>query len=289
MQSAAFSSRLGAVALLLLASASATTAPAMSREQCRSEFAPRTGEAGKDVIWLPTLDEVVTEMLTAADVTAKDYVIDLGAGDGKIPIAAARQFGARALGIEYNPQLVKLAQCYVQAEGLADKVQIREADIFATDFSKATVLTLYLLSDLNLKLRPTILGMKPGTRVVSNTFRMGDWEPDRLIESEMGNTRAYLWIVPAKVEGTWTFREEGGSDAFRLVLKQRLQEIQGAVPKDSPAALVQDARLRGAAIEFTLVGHGDQPLAFRGTVEQDRILASAQRGGKRLSYIGMRL
>jgi Methyltransferase domain len=269
----------------------AAMAQAVSRAQCERQFTPRAGQKGKDVIWVPTVDALVTAMLKAANTTSEDYVIDLGSGDGKIPIAAARQFGARALGIEYDPQMVQLAQCYVRAERLGGKVEIRRGDIFETDFSAATVLTLYLLSDLNLKLRPRILEMKPGTRVVSNTFKMGDWSPDQFIESEIGNTRAYLWIVPAQVAGTWGFQEQGGADRFRVELRQHFQELEGGGPAAGQPAqgpAVQGGRLRGAGIEFTLIGHGTAPMIFSGEVRQDGIHVATRRDGRSVSYVGTR-
>jgi hypothetical protein len=258
-----------------------------SREQCAREFAPRSGQAGKDVIWVPTQDELVMAMLKAAKVTANDYVIDLGSGDGRIPMAAAKHFGARAMGIEYNPQMVKLAQCYVRAEGLEKKVQIKEADIFKTDFRDATVLTLYLLSDLNMKLRPTILKMEPGTRVVSNSFKMGDWSPDENIEPANGYTRAYLWIVPAEVRGTWTFRQEGGDDTFQMTIEQRLQEIK-ANAWGTAAPTVKEAQLRGTDVQFTFVDAKNQPELFKGKVDDDQIRLTGQRGGKAVTYVGRR-
>jgi hypothetical protein len=276
------------VTLLLISMSPALALSATTtREQCFRQFSPRTGQAGKDVIWVPTLDELVLAMLKAADVGPNDYVIDLGAGDGKIPIAAAKHFGARALGVEYNPQMVQLARCYVRVEGLSDKVQIVQGDIFETDFSQATVLTLYLLSDLNLKLRPKILEMKPGTRVVSNTFKMGDWSPDQFIESEIGNTRAYLWIVPARVEGLWEFREEMSGETFRVQFAQRYQELKSVTVPRSEARQVRDARLRGADIDFTLDdGSG---LRLVGVVEGDEMRLSSQSGAERKTFVGRRL
>jgi SAM-dependent methyltransferase len=259
----------------------------MTREQCYRQFSPRAGQAGKDVIWVPTLDELVNAMLQAANVGPNDYVIDLGSGDGKIPIAAAKKFGARALGVEYNPQMVQLARCYVRVEGLTDKVQIAQGDIFATDFSQATVLTLYLLSDLNLKLRPTILNMKPGTRVVSNTFKMGDWSPDQFIESEIGNTRAYLWIVPARVDGLWEFREEVSGETFRIHVSQRYQEFKSVALPGEVTLQIRDAKLRGADIEFTLaVG---PVLQLTGVVEGDEMRLTSQSVSERNHYVGRRL
>ena len=269
--------------LLISAAAHAET-----RAECEQRYAPRIGERGKDVIWVPTLDNLAHAMLKAADTTAEDYVIDLGAGDGKIPIAAAKHFGARALGVEYNPQLVKLARCNVRAEGVAERVEIREGDIFATDFSGATVLTLYLLSDLNMRLRPTILQMRPGTRVVSNTFRMGDWSPDQFVESDIGNTRAYLWIVPARVAGTWRFSEENGPDVFRVHLKQHFQELQGSLLGSARNASLRDPRLRGDRIEFTVVGRGNEPLKLAGSVRDEGIAAVVESGGRAVRYVGRR-
>lgn len=274
---------LAAVSILI----EAPSAQAQTREQCEKQYAPRIGERGKDVIWVPTIDQLTLAMLKAAKVTADDYVIDLGAGDGKIPIAAAKHFGARALGIEYNPQLVKLAQCNVRAEGLAGKVEIREGDIFQTDFSRATVLTLYLLSDLNMRLRPTILVMRPGTRVVSNTFKMGDWSPDEFIESEIGHTRAYLWIVPARVEGAWRFQGSDGESGFRVSLKQHYQEVQGVLLGSSRHESLRDVRLRGANLEFTVVDRG-APLKVKGIVVDNRIDAEVERAGKSRKFVGLR-
>jgi hypothetical protein len=239
------------------------------------------------VIWVPTQEELVTAMLQAAQVTPKDYVIDLGSGDGRIPIAAAKNFGARAVGIEYNPQMVQLAQCYVRAEGLTDKVQIKEADIFETDFSAATVLTLYLLPNLNLRLQPTILKMKPGTRVVSNSFELGDWTPDQTIEPKNGYTRAYLWIVPAQVEGAWTFREQGGEHEFQMQLEQSYQQLDASIPSGSQQS-VRDAKLRGAEIQFMLLDANGNTLPFKGTVNRDAMQVSTKRKGKTVTYLGQR-
>lgn len=146
-------------------------------------YQPQVGQPGKDVVWVPTGDELVTKMLQTAKVTKDDLVYDLGAGDGKIAIAAGREFGARAIGIEYNPEMASLAQRNAERAGVADRVKIIRGDIFKEDFSKATVITMYLLPDLNLKLRPTLLKLKPGTRLVTNSFTMGDWEPDQVINS----------------------------------------------------------------------------------------------------------
>jgi hypothetical protein len=282
---AARATTLLAVGLLVCTGAGAQ---ATEHERCDREYAPKIGEAGKDVIWVPTSDALVRAMLEAANTTADDYVIDLGSGDGKIPIAAARDFGARALGIEYNPQMVKLARCYVAAEELSDRVEIRAADIFETDFSAASVLTLYLLTDLNVRLRPVILRMKPGTRVLSNRFKMGDWSPDEFVSVGAGSNRAYLWIVPASVRGAWTFRERDGQDKFRIRFQQRYQEIEGELLGKARSTAVRNAALKGTQLRLTLIGHGAQPIDLSGTVSTGSIELDARLDGVPRSYIGTR-
>ena len=166
-------------------------------------FQPQVFQAGKDVVWVPTPQELVNKMLDLAKVTPQDNLIDLGSGDGRIVIAAAKR-GARALGIEYNPDMVELSKANAAREGVSDRATFLKADLFETDFSKATVITMFLLSDINLRLRPKLLEMKPGTRLVSNSFDMGDWEADATATAVGGCVSyctAYLWIVPAKVEG----------------------------------------------------------------------------------------
>lgn len=212
-------------------------------------YAPKLGQMGKDVMWLPTRDELVTQMLTAARVTPEDEVVDLGAGDGKIPIAAARQFGARAWGIEYNKDLAALAQRNAQRAGVADRVRIVHGDIFKEDFSKATVVTLYLLEELNAQLRPTILKMLPGTRVVSNTFSMGDWEPDQVIR--VGTNTGYFWTVPAVVAGQWSLQGVAPQGPAVLRLNQRHQRVGGTLAWGSQVQPLLGARMDGAQLHFS--------------------------------------
>ncbi|HKS53861.1 MAG TPA: methyltransferase domain-containing protein [Steroidobacteraceae bacterium] len=267
--------------LTLLLLASAPPADAASRDECERQYKPQTGQPGKDVIWVATDDGLVARMLKMARVTAGDVVYDLGAGDGKIAIAAARDFGAHAIGVEYDPHLARLAQCYVQADGLGERVQIRHGDIFETDFSSATVVTLYLMPELNLRLRPTILKMQPGTRVVSHSFLMGDWEPDERSMTDDGN--AYLWIVPAQVEGTWSFRETDGNGHFAVQLEQRFQYLSGRAESEP----VSNARLHGSQLELTFLENGT-PTKISGEVAGDRIDAQVTRGGKTARYAGTR-
>jgi hypothetical protein len=236
-----------------------------------AQFQPQVGQSGKDVIWVPTPDDVVERMLTMAQVTPNDYVWDLGAGDGKIAIMAAKKFGARATGIEYNPDMVKHANANAQAAGVAGagkgQAQIRHGDIFQTDFSQATVITLYLLPALNMKLRPTILSMRPGTRVVSHSFSMEDWEADEI--STLDGRRAYFWLVPANVMGTWTL--ELGSQKTDMALEQRFQHVTGSLTLGPIHAGLRDARLRGTAIYFSYVDPQGLRRDFAGRVNGNRM------------------
>jgi SAM-dependent methyltransferase len=214
-------------------------------------YKPSMGQAGKDVIWIPTPDALVKAMLAAAKVTSDDIVYDLGAGDGRIPIAAARQFGARAIGIEYDKDMADLARRNARRAGVDGRVQIITGDIFKEDFSKATVVTMYLLPDLNLKLRPLILAMKPGTRVTSHAFNMGDWEPDVFLSVEARD--AYLWYVPARVEGTWAFKEDGWGTEGTVVFVQRYQRLGGTVTIGGRTQPVLGPALRGDKLTFAFI------------------------------------
>jgi SAM-dependent methyltransferase len=220
----------------------AAMALAVAAQAQNKEYTPSVGQEGKDVIWVPTPESLVQKMLDMAKLTPSDVHFDLGSGDGRTVIAAAKR-GTKAVGVEFNPDMVELSRRAAQKEGVSGRAEFIRGDIFETDFSKATVLTLYLLPSLNLKLRPTILNMKPGTRVVSHAFTMGDWEPDQT-ESVEGRT-AYLWIVPAKVDGNW--RIEGNGD---LILKQTFQKLEGA----AGGKAINNASLRGDVISFSVEG-----------------------------------
>ena len=179
----------------LFAAPVAARTVAVDRAACERTYKPERGQEGKDVVWIPTPDDVVQRMLEIVDVKPTDVVYDLGAGDGKIAIAAARR-GARAVGIEYNPDMARLAQCYVNAEGLGGRVRVERGDVFEADFREATVVTMYLLPDLNLKLIPKLLrDLRPGTRIVSHAFHMGSWEPEQTAKVD-GRT-VYRWTIPA--------------------------------------------------------------------------------------------
>jgi precorrin-6B methylase 2 len=206
-------------------------------------FEPQVGQQGKDVVWVPTSQALVDKMLDLAKVTPKDYVVDLGSGDGRTVITAAKR-GARAMGIEYDPNMVDLSKRNAAQAGLGDKTTFMKADLFETDFSQATVVTMFLLPSINLKLRPKILDMKPGTRVVSNTFTMEDWEADETATISDGCSNwctALLWIVPAKVDGAWQ------SPRGALTLKQQFQKVSGTLGSTA----IADGKLRGDEITFT--------------------------------------
>jgi SAM-dependent methyltransferase len=225
-------------------------------------YEPQVGQAGKDVIWVPTPDEVVDRMLRMAQVGPNDLVYDLGAGDGKIAIAAAKKFGARSVGIEYNPEMAKFAQGNVDKAGVAGRARIVNGDIFATDFSQATVVTMYLLPGLNMKLRPTILSMRPGTRIVSHSFTMEEWEPDET--SSMDGRRAYFWVVPANVNGGWAL--ETGAEKNELVFEQKFQKIEGTIGLGHTQGGLRFPRLNGASISFAWVDNSGVLRNYTGRV-----------------------
>ena len=240
------------------------------------DLAPTRGQSGKDVIWIPTPEPLIDKMLTAAKVTAQDRVFDLGAGDGIIAITAARKFGAQSVGVEYNPKMADYARCKVQEAGMTEKVRIITGDIFVENFSSANVVTLYLLPDLNLRLRPTLLKMKPGTRIVSHAFSMGDWEPDETMSHEYA--RGYFWVVPAQVEGDWMFSGmEGGP--MRVSLRQTYQNIGGMLTRASNTQPLVGARLRGEDISFQFSTPDKNVHNFTGRVAGDRITGTVNSAG----------
>jgi SAM-dependent methyltransferase len=246
---------------------------AQASAESKSEFQPEVGQQGKDVVWVPSPEELVQKMLDMAKVTANDVVMDLGSGDGRTVIAAAKR-GAHATGIEYNPDMVELSRRNAQKAGVSDRAKFQNADLFKTDLSKASVITMFLLTDINLRLRPTILGLKPGTRVVSNTFRMGDWEPDETAELGCNSyCTAYLWIVPARVDGTWKAGEG------QLVLKQKYQTFGGTLSKDGKSVPVQRGRVRGDQITFVAGG-----AEYRGRVGDKVIEGTVKSGAKSESW-----
>jgi SAM-dependent methyltransferase len=253
-----------AIGLLLLAPAG--SAPA----QPGAKFEPRVGQSGKDVIWVPTPQALVDQMLGMAKVTASDYVVDLGSGDGRTVITAAK-LGARTLGIEFNPDMVEVSRANAAKDGIGEKAKFIKGDIFATDFSDATVVTMFLLPSLNIKLRPKLLEMKPGTRLVSNTFNMGGWKPDETANVTQDCTsycRALMWIVPAKVEGVWQLGQS------ELSISQEYQYFRGKITTGNVVAPISDGKLVADQISFTAGG-----TQYTGWVKGKSMEGTARTGG----------
>jgi len=249
------------------------------------KYQPRLGQEGKDVIWMPTGGELVTLMLKTAKVAPNDLVYDLGAGDGKIAIAAAKEFGARSIGIEFNPDMAAFAQRNAVRAGVGDRVKIINGDIFKEDFSKATVVTLYLLPDLNLKLRPILLKMKPGTRVVSHAFTMGDWEADQEIEA---GQRGYFWIVPANVAGDWVIDGIETQNKVVLNLVQRYQRIGGSLTVGGKAQPILNPSLEGDKLSFGYIDRNNNLHNVKLTVNGSQLKGEGKGGYLTNSITGIR-
>lgn len=249
-------------AVILMTISMMNTSVLAQERQPGTMFVPEVGQQGKDVVWVPTPQELVNKMLEIAEVTADDYVIDLGSGDGRTVITAAK-LGARATGIEYNPEMVALSKENATKEGVGEKAEFIQADLYETDLSKATVITMFLLPEINLKLRPRLLDLKPGTRIVSNTFKMAEWEADYEATTEENwnswNT-ALLWIVPAKVAGMWKLGKG------ELNLTQEFQFVRGTYNTGGKSYTITDGRLRGSSISFNI---NDEK--YSGTVD-DKIM-----------------
>lgn len=232
-----------------------------------AKYEPEVGQAGKDVIWVPTPQATVDRMLDMAGAKPGDYVIDLGSGDGRTVITAAKR-GIRAVGIEYNPDMVELSRRNAARAGVTEHARFMRGDIFKTDFSRATVLTMYLLPRLNMRLRPTILKMKPGTRVVSHSFHMEDWEADDGFSNDGGNCKeyclAYFWLVPARVAGTWRIPQG------RLKLEQKFQTFTGTLRTRDKTLKIEDGRVRGETITFTAGG-----VKYEGTLKGRKLSVKA--------------
>ena len=264
---------LTAVALLL---------PAVALSQpAQKPFEPFSGQPGKDVVWVPTSQALVDKMLDMAKLTPTDIHMDLGSGDGRTVITAAKR-GTRSTGIEYNPDMVELSKQNAVKAGVTDKATFVKADLFETDFSKATVITLFLLPDINLKLRPKILDLKPGTRIVSNTFTMGEWKDDETatVDEAAGCSyycTAHLWIVPAKVTGTWH------SAQGDLTLKQEFQMAQGSLKSGANTVAISNAKLRADQFSFSARG-----ATYAGRVNGNTIEGTVTTGGNATKWSATR-
>jgi precorrin-6B methylase 2 len=257
--------RFPALRTLLIGSCllAATTASAQTQPK---PFEPTVGQAGKDVVWVPTPQALVDKMLDLARLTPQDFLMDLGSGDGRTVITAAKR-GARAVGIEFNPDMVELSRRNATTAGVTERATFERGDLFEADLSKATVITMFLLPSINMKLRPTLLDLKPGTRIVSNSFTMEDWVADEqanVTENCTSWCTALLWIIPAKVQGTWQMPQG------ELQLTQQFQMLSGTLA----GATISDARMRGDQIAFTAGG-----VKFTGTVSGGTIKGTASSGG----------
>ena len=244
-----------------------------------NEFEPEEGQEGKDVVWVPTPQDLVDKMLDMAKVKPEDFVIDLGSGDGRTVISAAKR-GAHALGIEYNPDMVELSKRNATREGVSNKAEFVQADIFESDFSKATVITMFLMTDLNIRLRPILLELKPGTRIVSNTFTMQEWTPDESVSIEdncVSWCNAYLWIIPAKTEGVWKFQQGD------LILRQDFQMISGTFTTGNDSINISDGRLLGDELTFNL-----KDARYTGHVNGNTIEGSVSTGGNNNKWTAVR-
>ena len=258
------------VGFLTVAVSGQTGAGAQQTQQTQKPkpFEPTVGQAGKDVVWVPTPQVLVNRMLDLAKVTPSDYVMDLGSGDGRTVITAAKR-GATAVGVEFNPDMVELSKRNAADAGVSAKATFIQGDLFKADLSKATVITMFLLPSINMQLRPTILDLKPGTRIVTNSFTMEDWEADETSHlTEKDNCTgswctAYFWVVPAKVEGTWKV----GSNS--LTLTQKFQMLTGTLGSSS----ISNGRLRGAAISFSVGG-----TKYTGTVDGNTMKGTTSGG-----------
>jgi SAM-dependent methyltransferase len=223
----------------------------------------------EEVPFITTPDNVTQEMLRMANVGPGDHVIDLGSGDGRIVILAAKRFGATGLGVEIDPELVRQSIRNARDAGVAARVTFREQDLFQTDLSVATVITMYLLPQVNLQLRPAVLALKAGTRVVSHDWDMGDWKPDRtsvvpVPDKKVGlekSSKVHLWVVPAQVEGLWC--GTGPLSEFSLRLSQRYQEVQGSLARRDRVRSIE-GRVEGATLRTQATRHGSLVLEMAG-------------------------
>ena len=277
-----FPRTIAAASLLLLAAADGL-AQTRSRQDCEAAHPASWGRAGKDVVWVPTHGAVVHGMLSMAQVTPQDLVLDLGAGDGRIAIAAATPpFGARAVGIEYDPDMAKRAQCLVQVAGLADRVRIVQGDIFKEDFAGASVVSMYLLPHLNLCVRHRLLAMEPGTRVVSHQYAMAEWRPDQSVQIQ--GRDVHLWIVPARVDGVWDFQDSQGT-TFTIEVRQAFQTLSGEIIRGGVREALLSATLRGRELRFTFDAAG-VGVQFSGTVRGSEITGAQLAGTAARTAVG---
>lgn len=253
----------GGTATVVLALGLALSGAAQAQTQTQTQPAPLR----LDVPYVPTPDDVVARMLEMGEVGADDFVIDLGSGDGRIAIAAVKDKGAKgAMGVDLNPERISEAQENAKKAGVTDKVTFRQQNLFETDLGKADVITMYLLETVNAKLRPTLLQLKPGTRIVSHAFSLGDWRPDE--QANVNGRTVYLWVVPAKVEGRWTLTD--GSQNMTLDLKQSFQAVSGDATVNGRRTAISSGKVVGEEVILTVQLDGRER-TYRGKVDGARI------------------
>jgi len=234
-------------------------------------YKPESGQAGKDVVWVPTPHQLVDVMISMAKLTSSDFLVDLGSGDGRIVIAAAKK-GIRAAGVEFNPDLVAYSKKNAEKEGVANKTDFIQADFFDYDLSKATVVTMFLLTELNRRLKPRLLELKPGTRIITNSFTIDDWtydEKHELFDESITWNTAYMWIVPAKVEGLWKLTDG------EMALKQTYQMVTGYLKTGNESHDISEGKLRGDVFSFSCNG-----VNYKCTVNGNMIKGTTQKEGK---------
>jgi SAM-dependent methyltransferase len=267
-----FQTCLAATLSLPLQAAAQTT---VASPPAQGTYEPKVGQPGKDVVWVPSPETTVEKMLDVAKVTTQDFVVDLGSGDGRNVIAAAKR-GARGLGVEYNPDMVELSKRNAEKAGVSDKATFVQGDMFAADFSQATVLALFLLPDNLSKLRDKFANLKPGTRIVANTFGIEGWTPEESVTIQGDCTSwctVLLYYVPAKVAGTWTTAQGV------LALKQDFQTVSGTLG----AASIENSKLLGDEISFTASGS-----EYKGRVNGDSITGTVSAGGRQSAWTATR-
>ena len=246
-----------------------------ARAQSPSTAAPEFGQPSKDSVWVPTPERMIRRLLQLADTTKDDVVIDLGAGDGRIPIHAAKHFGALGIAVELEENLVRVARAGAAREGVANRVKVIQQDLFDADLSTATVVALYLSPGAMQRLKGPLLRLRPGTRIVSHHFDLGDWLPDEKIEVEDRN--GYLWVVPAAVEGTW--RVDIPGQGFRMRVQRRFQKLQVSAERDGKSLTILGTRLRGNEIQFSAFDRGGESRSYTGRLDGDRLVGEARGWG----------
>ncbi|VFR69624.1 hypothetical protein ISE1_4185 [plant metagenome] len=276
---------LGVAGLSVPLHASAQATQASAQEET---FAPQLGRHGKDVMWLPTPDALAERLMRMAGLGPQDIFVDLGAGDGRVSIAAARDFQAQALGVEFDPRMVAVSQRNAQEAGVAGRTRFIEGDIFKADFSQANIVFMYLLPQLNLRLRPTLMAMAPGTRIITHQFHMGRWEPDET--TLIAHRPGYLWIVPANAGGRWVLNYQlgAGRGQATLDLSQTFQKLKGTAAMGELQTTLRQPRLTGERIAFGFTDPQGQLREFTGVVTADRIRGTVTGPGDATSFTARR-